>query len=141
MFADQSLALPHFARENAHHKKSELGGRFRQHVSRVREWDFVSIGVGAVDVVESHCDLRHDLECSLPGFKYFGVDWIAQSGDQAVDAALYFFDDQLLRRRFRPLVNFEIIAALAHTVLGRVANARRGEHAELFVVYHSCSRI
>src|SRR5204863_4326237 len=123
---DQTLALPHLARQHSHHEKSELGGRFGKHVGGVREWDLVFVGVGAVDVVEADSDLRHGLERALSCFEDLGVDGIAQRGDQAVDAALHFLVEQLLRRRLGALENVELIAALAQTVLGRITDARGG---------------
>ena len=93
LFAHQTLTLPHFACEHAHHEKRKLSSRFSQHVGGVCERDFVFVGVGAIDVVEPHGDLRHDLERPLPCFKHFGVNRIAQSGDQAVYAAIHFLDD------------------------------------------------
>ncbi len=123
LFAHQAFAPPHLAREHAHHEKCELGGRFGKHVGGIRERDFVFVRVGAIDVVEADSDLRHDLERPLPCFKHFGIDRISQRGDQAIDAALHFLDDQFLRRRLRALENFEFVTALAKTVLGRITDA------------------
>ncbi len=141
LFAHQALALPHLARKHAHHEKRKLGSGFGEHVGRVRERNFVFVGVGAIDVVEPDGDLRHDLERPLPCFEYFGVDGIAQSSDQPVDPALHFPDDQLFRRRLRPLENVKLISALAQTVLRRIADARRCKHAKTFVLRHNCRRI
>ena len=110
LFPHQALTLIHLARQHAHHEKSELGGRFGEHIGRVRERDLVLVSVGAVDVVEADRDLRHDLERALPCFEDLGVDGIAKRGDQAVDPAFYFLDDQLLRRRLGALEDLELVA-------------------------------
>ncbi len=127
LIAHQALALPHLAREHAHHEKTELGRRFGEHVGRVGERDFVFVRVGAADVIEPDCDLGHDLECPLPGFENFGIDRIAQRRDQPVDAALHFLDDQFFRRRLGTLKNFERVTLLAQSVLRRIADARSGK--------------
>ena len=53
-----------------------------------------------------------------------------------VDAALHFLDDQFLRRRLGSLKDLELVAALAQTVLGRIADAGGGKDAEVFLVGH-----
>src|SRR5207247_730503 len=73
----------------------------------------------------------------LPCFEHFGIDRIAERGDQSVDAALHFLDDQFLRWRLRSLKHFEIVSALAQTVLRRIADARGGKHAKEFVINHT----
>src|SRR5438552_4616054 len=62
LFPYEALALPHLARQHAHHKKGELSRRFGEHVSGVRKWNFVFVRVGAVDVVKTDRDLRYYLE-------------------------------------------------------------------------------
>src|SRR5439155_25588331 len=132
----KALALPHLARQHAEHEKSELSSRFGEHVGGIGEWYLVLVSVGSIDVVEADGNLRHNLERALPCFKNFGVDRIAERCDQAVDAAFHFFDDQFLRRRLRPLKNFKLVAALAKTVLGRIADAGGSKDAEAFLVSH-----
>ena len=66
LFAHESLALPHFSREHAHHEERKLSRRFGEHIGRVRKRDFVLVRVGAIDVIESDSDLRHNLQCPLP---------------------------------------------------------------------------
>src|SRR5439155_14892380 len=134
LFAHQALALPHLTRKQAHHEKSELSGRFGKHVGRVRERNFVFVRVGAIDVVESYGDLRYDLELPLPCFEYFGVDRVAQRGDQSINAALRFLDDQFFRRRLWALENLEVIPALAQTVLCRIADPRRSKDAKFVLL-------
>src|SRR5213078_328299 len=97
------------------HEKSELGGRFGQHVGGIGEWNLVLVSVGAVDVVEADRDLRHDLKRVLLRF-----DRIAQRRDQRINAALYFLDDQILGRRLGALKNLELVTALAQTILRRI---------------------
>src|SRR5207248_2116285 len=92
---------------------------------------------GAVDVVEADGNLRHNFERALPCFEDLGVDRIAKRGDQAVDAAINFLDDQLLRRRLGAMEDLELVAALTQTVLGRITDARGGKDAETFLVGHS----
>src|SRR5205823_12520195 len=119
----QALTRIHLPRQHAEHEKSELGGRFGQHVGGIGEWYLVFVSVGAIDVVEPDRDLRHDLERPLPCLEDLGVDRIAERGDQAINAALYFLDDQSLRRRLGPPKYLELVTALAKTVLGRIADA------------------
>src|SRR5205807_7841736 len=40
----------------------------------------------------------------------------------------------------RALENFELVAALAQTVLGRIANARSRKHTKTFLVSHGSSQ-
>ena len=51
---------PEFAGERAHQEEGKFGGRFGQDVGGIGEWDFVFIGIGAVDVVESYGVLCYD---------------------------------------------------------------------------------
>jgi hypothetical protein len=81
LFAHELLALPHFPREHAHHEKRELGRGFGKHVGRIRERDFVFVCVGAIDVIESDSDLRHNPQCPLPRREYFRVNRIPQRCD------------------------------------------------------------
>src|SRR5206468_7672566 len=137
LLSHQPFTLPHLAREHSHHKKSEFGGRFSEDVGGVRERDLVLVGIGPVDVIEAHGDLRHDLERTPSGFEDLGVDGIAERGDQCVDAALHFLDDQLFRRRLGTLENFELVAALAKTILGWIADARCGKDAKMLTSDHT----
>src|SRR5207249_10330880 len=109
--------------------------------TRVLKWDFLLVRVGAIDVVETDGDLRHDLERPLPCFEHLGIDWVAQRCNQSIDAALHFLDDQFLRWRLRSLKNFEIVPVLTQTVLRRIADARRRKYAKTFLVRHNCRRI
>ena len=93
VFAGQMLGGPHPAGEVAHHEKSKLCRRFSQHICRVSEWDFVTIGVSAIDVVESDRDLGHHFKSPLPCVEDFRINRIAQRGNQAIDTALNFLDD------------------------------------------------
>jgi len=111
------------------------------HVGGVREWDFVFVGVGAIDVVKAHGDLRHDLERPLPCFEHLSVDGIAQRRDQAIDAALHFLNDQLFRRRLGSFENFDFITTLAQSVLSRIADAGCCKNTKTFLLRHNCRRI
>ena len=81
LFAYELLALPHFSREHAHHKERKLRRGFGEYVGRIREWDFVVVRVGAIDVVESDGDLRHNLQTPLPRLENFRINRIPQRGD------------------------------------------------------------
>src|SRR5437588_5705278 len=72
VFAGEMFSRPHLAREGAHHKKRELGGSFGEHVGGVGEWDFVTVRVGAIDVVEADRNLGDDFKSSFSGFEHFG---------------------------------------------------------------------
>ena len=61
LFANETLALPHFASKHPHHEECELGGRFGQNVRCVRERDPVFVRVSPVDVIETDRDLGDDL--------------------------------------------------------------------------------
>ena len=99
--AHEVLGGPEPARQAAQDEEGELGGGFRQHIGRMGEWNFVTIGVGAIDVVEADRNLRNYLQRALAGFEDLGINRVAQGGDQAVDTAADFLDDQALRRSFR----------------------------------------
>jgi len=101
IFAGQMFGGPKFAGERAHQEESKLGGRFGQDVGGVRERDFVLVSVSTIDVVEADGELRYDFESTLSGGEDFGVDGIAEGGDQAIDAGLHFLDDQAFRRSLR----------------------------------------
>src|SRR3954464_3221914 len=107
ILTDQMLTRPQLARESTEHEESELGGRFREHVGGVSEWNLVAVRVGSVDVVETDGDLRHNFELSLRWFKNLSVDLVTKSRDEAVDAALHFFDYQGFRWGFRAGVDLD----------------------------------
>ena len=65
VFASQMLGAPHFAGQGAHHEKCEFGRGFGEDVGGVGEGNLVSVGVGAVDVVETDGDLGDDLQSVL----------------------------------------------------------------------------
>src|SRR5581483_1228378 len=81
--ANQMLCAPELACERAHDEECELRGGFRQHVWGVRKWDLVAVGIRAIDVVESHSELRDSFQRLLPCFEDFLIDGIAQGRDQA----------------------------------------------------------
>ena len=127
LFAHQSLALPHFARQHPHHEKRELGGRFGEHIGRVRERDFVFVGVGAVDVIESDGDLRHNLERPFPASK---TSASIGSRSVVINASMPLFTFSMINffgGASGPWKTFELVAALAQTVFRRIANARSGK--------------
>src|SRR5208283_2785608 len=116
VFSRQVFGRPHLSGEIAHQEEGKFRRCFGEHVGSMREGDFVAIGVAAVNVVETDGDLGYHLERAGPSGEYFGVDRIAQRGDQAVDAGLYFFDDQSLGRRFGLRINLKLVTLLAKDV-------------------------
>ena len=125
------LGAPQFARQVSQREEGELRRGFGEHVGGVGEGNLVAVGVGAVDVVEPDRVLRHDLQRALARLEDFGVNLVAQGGDEAVDAAADFFDDQALRRRLGIGIDLDLIAALAQAIEGRLADVGRGKDAEL----------
>src|SRR5271167_3346881 len=99
------------------------------------EGNFVAVGVGAIDVVESHCILRYNLERVLACLENFGVNLVAQSSDQAVNSAADFCDDQVLRRRIGLGIDLDLITALAQAIEGCVADVSRGKDADFFLFH------
>ena len=93
VFAGQVLGSPHAAGERAHHEEGKFCGGFGENVCSVSEWNLVAVGVGAVDIVEAYGNLGDDFEIAFAGFEDLGVNRVAQSGDQAIDSRLHFFDD------------------------------------------------
>ena len=61
VLASEVLSAPHFPRQSPHHEKRKFRCGFREHVGGMREWNLVAIGVGAIDVVKTHRNLRHNL--------------------------------------------------------------------------------
>ena len=88
--------------------------------------------VGALD------QLRVDVEgVFVSDFADDGLDQV-RDGNQPVDAARHFFDDQLLRRRLRPGIDLDFVAALAKQ-LNRLSDPAGGKNPEL-AVGHVLSR-
>ena len=116
-------------------KEGELRGGFGEHVSSVGERNLVAVGVGAIDVVESHRILRDNLERVLASLEDFGVNLVAQGCDEAINAAADFFDDQAFRRRLRIGIDLKLVTTLAQAIEGRIANVDRGEDTELFLCH------
>src|SRR5579872_2209236 len=81
VFAGEMLSWPHLSRQHTQHEKREFGGSLSEHISGMGEGDFVTVGVGAIDVVETHRDLRDYFQTSLPRLEYFSVNRITQSRD------------------------------------------------------------
>ena len=113
VFPRQVFRRPHFSSQRAHHEKRKFRGGFGKHVRGVGERNLVAIGIGAVDVVEAHGDLRHNFQRPFARLKHFGVDWITQRGDQPIHPGLHFLDDDALRRRFRLGIYFDVVSPLA----------------------------
>src|SRR5205085_2489260 len=99
-----------------------------------------AVGVGAVDVVEAHCDLGYHFETSLPGLEDFSVNGIAQRSYEAVYSRPHFFNDQLLRRWFRPGIDLQLITALMKDTLCLLANVAGSKDAEGAAISHHSSQ-
>jgi len=102
----------------------------------VRERDFVLVSVSTIDVVEADGELRYDFESTLSGGEDFGVDGIAEGGDQAIDAGLHFLDDQAFRRSLRTGIDLHFVSFVAENVDG-ISDVAGGEdsggfHAGIF---------
>src|ERR1700674_4856168 len=132
------LSRPHFACQHAHHEEGKLRGCLREDVGRMRERDFVLIGVRTIDVVEPHGNLRHHLQRVLARLENFSVNLIAQGCDQSIDSGFDFLNNQTLRRSFRLGINFNLIAALPQLVQG-IANVAGSEDTE-FLAHESLAQ-
>src|SRR5208283_482103 len=132
VFSDQMLGAPKFAGEGSKGEEGELRSGLSENVSGVGEWDLVPVGVGAIDVVESHRVLRHNLEGAFARLENLSVNFVAQGGDEAVNTAAHFFDDQASWRRLRIGIDLQLITALAQAIEGSIANVGGGEDTEFF---------
>jgi hypothetical protein len=54
---NKMFAAPETPSERAHNEEREFGCGFGENFGRVREGDFVFVGVGPIDVVEAYSDL------------------------------------------------------------------------------------
>src|SRR6266478_5937237 len=130
VFAHQLFTWPELARDCAQHEERELRGRIGQHMRSVGEWNLVSVSLVAVDVVKTNRVLRDYLQGSFARFENLSVNGIAQSGNQRVNTAAHFFDDQGFRRRLWSRINFQLIAFFPQTIEPSVADVTRGKDAE-----------
>ena len=113
VIASEVLGRPHLAREHAEHEEGELGSGLGEDVGRVGERNFIAVGIGAVDVVESNGVLGHDFQRTFAGLEHIGIYGIPQRSDEAVDAGFDLFDNHALRRNFRLWIDFDFVAAAA----------------------------
>ena len=65
VLASQMLGRPQLSGERSHQKEGEFRSRLRQNVGRMSERNFVAVGVGAIDIVETDSNLRDHLELFL----------------------------------------------------------------------------
>src|SRR6516162_5784799 len=98
----------------------------------MREWNFVFVCIGAVDVVEADGDLGYNLQRSLARFKNLGINLVTQSRNEAVDPRFNFFDDQAFWRSHGVGIDFNVVAALAQDVEG-VSDIAGRKHTKLLV--------
>src|SRR5262249_21621833 len=54
ILTDQLFTRPCFTRNRTHHEERKFSRCLSKNVGRIREWDFVPVCVGAIDVVESN---------------------------------------------------------------------------------------
>src|SRR5262249_7229999 len=129
VLAGQVLGRPHSARESTHHEESKFCCGLREHVCGMGKRDFVSVGIGAVDVVETHCDLGNDFKCALACLEDLDIDLVAEGRNQAVDTRFHLFEDDFLRRGFRLWIDFHFITTFFQQFQG-FSNITGGKHAE-----------
>ena len=129
VFPRQMLRSPQFSCQSAHHEEREFRGGFSQHVCGMSEGNLVPVGIGAIDVVESNCNLRHHSQFPFSCFEHFGVDRIAQGGNQTVNSRLHFLQHEALRRRLRFRIHFHLVATFPQPVK-RVADVARSKHSK-----------
>ena len=68
-------------------------------------------------------------ERAAPGGEDFGVDRIAQSGDQAIHAGLHLFNNQAFRRSFGLGIDFHVVSLMAKNVEG-ISDVAGGKNAD-----------
>src|SRR3982074_470324 len=129
IFARQMFGGPELAGERAHQEEGKLRRRFGEDVGGIREWDFVLVGSGAVDVVKSDGELCDHFERAFSGSEDLSVDRIAQGSDQAIHAGLHLFDDQTFRRSFGPRIDLNVVSLVAKNVEG-VSDVAGGKYAD-----------
>ena len=122
-------AVHSLSRQRAQHEKGEFRGGFGEHIRSVSKRNLVPVGVGAVDVVEAHGDLGDNFQFPLARFEHLGIDGVAQSSNQPIDAGLHFFDHQALRRRLRLRVHFDLVSPLAKQI-DRLTDIASGKDAK-----------
>src|SRR5207249_5091523 len=131
----QMLRRPHPARQRPEHKKSKLRRSLGQHVRSIGERNFVPAGIAAIDVVESHGNLRHHLQRSLARLEDLRINLIAQRRNQPVNAGLDLLDNDLLRRRLRMRINFHLVPSPPQQ-LNRLPDITSRKHPEFLA--HVC---
>ena len=140
VLAHQALARVELARHAPEDQQAKLRRGFGENVGGVGEGNLVAVGVGAVDVVKAYGVLRHHFQRPTPRLENFGVDRVAQRGDEPVDAGAHLLDDQALGRRLDLVVDLDLVAAPAQEVKGVAANIAGGENPEArFAVPHEWS--
>ena len=112
----QLFPVPQFARERSQNKECELGGSLGENVRSVGERNFVAIGIGAVDVVESNGQLGDNLQRAFPCLEDLGVDLVADGRDESVHSGAQLLENHLLRRRLRMRIDLDLIFAVAQYV-------------------------
>ena len=128
----QVLRRPHSPCQRPQHEERKLRRRFGENVGRMGERDLVAVGIGAIDVVEAHRDLGHNLQRSLPCLEHLRIDLVAQRGNQSIDARSDFIEDDRFRRRFRMGIYLDVVSAAAQNV-NRLSDIAGGEDTKLLV--------
>jgi len=62
IFPRQVFCRPQLAGQRTHQEESEFRGGFGEHVGSIGEGNPMSVGVGAIDIVEANGELSHDFE-------------------------------------------------------------------------------
>src|SRR5262249_40871933 len=109
----QFATAPPQPRHRRQHEESKLRRGVSQNISGIGKWNSVAIGVRAIDVVKANGNLCHHSEISLSCFEHLSINRIAQSGDEPINTATDFLNDQLFRRRLRPWIHFQFVSPLA----------------------------
>jgi hypothetical protein len=117
------------SRDGAEHKQRELGRGLCQHIGSVGKGNSKPVGRRAVDVVYADCHLRDYAQATLPCFKDFFVDGIAQRSNERVYAAARLFDDKRFRRRIDLRIYLDLVSPLAQPVNSLPSDIGRSKYS------------
>src|SRR5208283_4357406 len=137
VLAHQVLGAPQFAGKISQCEERELSRGFGEHIGGVGEGNSAAVGVSAINTVKPDRVLRYGFERAFARLENFGVNLVAQGGDEAVNAAVDLLDDEALRRRLRIGIDLDLITPLAQAIKGGLTYIGRGEDTELFLWHAS----
>ncbi len=131
----QPLALPQLARQAAHDEKSELGGRFREHVGACCvKGMWYRLASARLMLSKPTASCATTFKRAFARFKNLGVDLIAQRGDQRVDAARQLSRRSgVFGRRPRDRDTPPVVAALAQQLDCLWTDVAGGKNTERIV--------